>query len=123
MGETAHGEKGSGREEEEELEHSSPVPVCASSLKKRSRTMLIPKGDRSGDQARLFFAESLQIEQANLGLPTLRTVHPSWTQASGAPGVRLLLRCPQALAIETCAHWSRRRRAERDLIQLHGSFP
>ena len=50
--------------------------------------------DRSGDRARLCFAESLQIEQAvaSVGLPTLRTVHPSWTQASGTPGVRLSVR-------------------------------
>ena len=50
--------------------------------------------DRSGDRARLCFAESLQIGQAvaSVGLPTLRTVHPSWTQASGTPGVRLSVR-------------------------------
>ena len=83
------------------------------------------KGNRSGDRARLFFAESLRIEQAvaSLGLPALRTVHPSWTQASGTPGVRLSVRCPQAVATETCAPWSRRRRAEGDLIRLPRVLP
>ena len=31
--------------------------------------------------------------------------------------------CPQAVATETCAPWSRRRRAQGDLIRLRGSFP
>ena len=105
VGEPACRGKSGGREEEEEKEqeHSSPAPVCACDLEKRSRTRLAPKRGSSGNQARLFFTESLQIEQAvaSLGLPTLRTVHPSWTQVSGTPGVRLSVRCPQAVATET----------------------
>src|SRR5574340_826972 len=60
--------------------------------------------DRSGDRARLCFAESLQIEQAvaSVGLPTLRTVHPSWTQASGTPGVRLSVRSMST----SRSHWN-----------------
>ena len=72
----------------------------------------------------MFFAEALQIEQAvaSVGLPALRTVHPSWTQASVTQGgLGLSVRWPQAVATETCAHWSRRR-AEGDLIRLLVSF-
>ena len=82
-------------------------------------------GDRSRDRARVVFAEALQIEQAGarIGLPALRTRPPSWKQASvtHTPGLRLSVRCPQAVATETCARWSRRR-AEGDLIRLLVSF-
>lgn len=136
MGEPACGGKGGGREEEEEEEdeeeeqedeeeerHNSRVPVCACGPGNRRRTGLAPKRGsvmRSGTCVlcrgpadRTGRGKDWASRTENCS-PVVET-GVCHTGAS-APG-----RCPQAVATETCARWSRRR-AEGDLIRLLVSF-
>ena len=130
VGEPACGGKGGGREEEEEeeQEHSSPAPVCACGLEKRSRTRLAPKRGSIGQETGHVCASQSPCRSNRQwqvwGFPHLELFTHRGHRRLAHRGLGSRCdRCPQAVATETCAPWSRRRRAQGDLIRLRGSFP
>ena len=145
MGEPACGGKGGGREEEEEDEeeeeedeeeeeeedeeeerHHSPAPVCACGPGNRRRPGLAPKRGSVTRSGACVLCRGPADRTGRGKDGASRTEHGSPVVETGVcptgrAGLRLSVRCPQAVAAETCARWSRRR-AEGDLIRLLVSF-